>query len=1007
MALIQKSVINKHVKALDKYMLKAAYERFRKFYTNQARLNNILQLKEENYQEGFLREVFVQVLGYTINPDPNFNLTTEFKNFTDARKADGAILLEGKAVAVIELKSTKTKDLESIKNQAFGYKINQPDCKYVITSNFQKLRLYIETTHDYQEFDLFNMPFEKFKQFYLLLCKDNLLKNLPEKLKNETKLPDVDITEKFYNDYKAFKDRLFDNLVKANPQYAQLTLFRKSQKLVDRILFILFAEDNGLIPPNTISKIITDWETLKKLNKYQPLYDIFKEYFIYLDKGFVFGDWGEIPAYNGGLFSHDELLDKQLLNIPDGLLQNHTPVLSAYDFSSDVDVNILGHIFEHSLNEIEEITAKLKGEELNRTDVKRKKDGIFYTPQYITQYIIESTVGELCTAKRRELNLENPSVSEIHFAQALVLSPEGTQLLSNLNTYKTWLLTLKIIDPACGSGAFLNQALVFLIEEHRIIDDLLVELTGNADIYANSDKSILEHNIFGVDINDESVDIAKLSLWLRTALPGRTLSDLSSNIKLGNSLIDDPEVAGDLAFNWHIQFADIMATGGFDVVVGNPPYGAELAHKDWLKKNYKETAFGTIDSYKFFVQRGTYLVKTQGVLSFIIPDSYLEKEYFKDLREFVSTNFEAVRNIKLGDNIFDEVNLPTAIIRLKNKGFATESFSFLDISAWQTERKHTMQLKAEVFNCTVPNFIESFIVKNSIINTKNTKRLIDLYEQVMGVKVYQQGKGKPKQTTIQKENNVFISNVKSKTFPYPFVSQGIYRYFYSDQNEFINYGEWLAEPRTENIFVQPKIVVREIINPRVFSTYIETPAVVKNIAAVIVAKNKKFDLKYLLALLNSKLISYYIYEQSPKSTNKSYPSFNSRLIKNIPIKLCKNQQPFIEKADLMLSLHNQFQAEKTNFLNTVKENTGIVKITGKLESINELDFAAFKKELLKQKIAFALGSETDQWRNYFNSTVEKINRISRQIAQTDAEIDAMVYQLYNLTAEEVAIIEGV
>ncbi len=129
MSLFQKSVTNKYLKNLDTKKVDKAFENFQKFYGDKLRLANIMQLKEENYQEGFLREIFVETLGYTINPDENFNLTTEFKNLNDARKADGAILKDGKAIGVIELKSTKTKKLESIKEQAFGYKNNQPDCK--------------------------------------------------------------------------------------------------------------------------------------------------------------------------------------------------------------------------------------------------------------------------------------------------------------------------------------------------------------------------------------------------------------------------------------------------------------------------------------------------------------------------------------------------------------------------------------------------------------------------------------------------------------------------------------------------------------------------------------------------------------------------------------------------------------------------------------------------------------------------------------------------------------
>lgn len=187
MSIFQKSVINKYLKTLDIEKVNIAREQFDEFYGDKLRLYNIMQLKEENYQEGFLREVFVDVLGYTINPNTNYNLTTEFKNQVGARKADGAILKEGKATGVIELKSTKTKDLDKVTEQAFNYKNNQPGCRYVITSNFQKLRFYIDNATEYEEFNLFAITkADSDKEFMGL----QTWKNSPEGriLKSDTKI---------------------------------------------------------------------------------------------------------------------------------------------------------------------------------------------------------------------------------------------------------------------------------------------------------------------------------------------------------------------------------------------------------------------------------------------------------------------------------------------------------------------------------------------------------------------------------------------------------------------------------------------------------------------------------------------------------------------------------------------------------------------------------------------------------------------------------------------------
>ncbi len=339
MSIFQKSVINKHLKNLDKNKVEVAYQKFRNNY-NPAKINKIKQLKEEEYQDGFLRDVFVDVFGYILKPDDNYNLAKEFKNQKDGKKADGAILNPDsksgeKAVAVIELKSTKTKDLKSITEQAFNYKNNQPGCKYVIISNFHKLRLYIDYANEYEKFDLFYLQKENFEFLYLLLNTNSIFSYLPLKLKEETKFHEQEISDKLYKNYSIFKRKLFENLINNNPDADKLTLFIKSQKLLDRFLFILFAEDSGLLPPNSISRIIDTFHKLIELYLYKPIYDIYKQYFGFMNigrKGKTNTD--NIPAYNGGLFYTDDLLDS--LKIDDKILIDDLLKLSEYDFKTFV-----------------------------------------------------------------------------------------------------------------------------------------------------------------------------------------------------------------------------------------------------------------------------------------------------------------------------------------------------------------------------------------------------------------------------------------------------------------------------------------------------------------------------------------------------------------------------------------------------------------------------------------------------------------------------------------------
>ena len=173
MTLFQNSVLRNHLTNIEKEPVRQAFVIYKTTFL--PKMENIKTSKEEQYQYGFLDDLFVKVLGYTLNPTPDYNLIVEQKNLSDSKKADGAVLKDGKVIAVIELKSTKTKAMDKIVNQAFNYKHNHPSCKYIITSNFEKLRLYVEHSDKYEEFDLFHLDETRFTLLYYLLSKESLV----------------------------------------------------------------------------------------------------------------------------------------------------------------------------------------------------------------------------------------------------------------------------------------------------------------------------------------------------------------------------------------------------------------------------------------------------------------------------------------------------------------------------------------------------------------------------------------------------------------------------------------------------------------------------------------------------------------------------------------------------------------------------------------------------------------------------------------------------------------
>jgi len=1024
MPLFQQSVVKKYLNDLDKDNLQQRWAVFTSHFHNTTIQQNILNAKEEEYQEGFVRDLFVNVLGYTLNPQPHFNFVLEKKTEADSTRSDGAILQGGKVVGVIELKDTATTDLDKVEKQAFGYKHRHPDCTYVITANFQKLRFYINDAIEYEEFDLFTLTQERFALLWLCLSEQSISKNIPLLIKKESLTQEEAVTKQLYTDYSSFRKKLFYNIVELNPQYSKIELFQKTQKLLDRFLFILFAEDRLLVPANSVRIILVDWEKLKDLDNYVPLYDRFRKYFGYLNTGHE-GKHQDIFAYNGGLFAADEILDH--IKIDDTILHDSCIALSNYDFQTEIDVNILGHIFEHSLNEIEELQAEAAGNAIDKAKTKRKKDGIFYTPRYITKYIVANTVGALCEQKKEEL-----SINEEVFAYRKQKDKKRENLVKLLDDYRHWLLQLTICDPACGSGAFLNQALEYLIAEHRYIDELKAAMFGDAFVLTDLDNEILEHNLFGVDINEEAVEIARLSLWLRTAKKDRKLSSLTDHIQCGNSLIDDPAVAGDKAFNWQKAFPKIFDVSlspskvGFDVVIGNPPYVDIKA----LPKNITEYIFGQFESannrinlFAVFIEKSLAILKKKGAFSFIIPSSLLTQESYKELRKLLLQKTELNNIVRLPNESFGrsagEVKVDTIILTFRLSkaedskveilvyqgfdrineisSFNTNQHLFVNQSDWEKDEN-------SIFRINVNDAVSKIISKIA----EKTEKLIDCADFSLGLTPYDKYRG---HTEEQITNRVFhSSDKKDDTYKRLLAGSDVRRYNVQwGGEEWISYGEWLGAAREQRFFTTKRILIKQIIDwtaKRIWAALTEDELYNTQNAFNLIA-NPDYSTEYLLTLINSKLLSFYLRKKFLEEYKDRFQKILIKDCKEFPIKKISREQqlPFIAKADIMLAKNKELQELKQQLLQLLQSNFPEMKVSKKLEQWPSLGFAELLKELSKQKIKPTLPQQSE-WMNYFEEQKIKALALQTVIDTTDKEIDAMVYALYGLTDEEIKIVEG-
>ncbi len=1024
MPLFQNSVLNKYLKALDHKTIDESYAKFTAYFHNSERQKNIRTSKEEQFQEGFLRELFVKILGYSLNPDPNFNLTTELKNEKGAKKTDGAVLKNGKALAVIELKGTGTKDLDKVNDQAFSYKNHHTECVYVVTSNFEKLRFFIHNAVEHLEFNLFTLTKKEFSVLWLCLQANNLLDNIPLKAKEESVLVEENITKNLYKDYAQFKMELWQNVCKNAPQKNQLLLFKKTQKLLDRFLFIFFAEDSGLLPPNSIPRMVDRFDQLIELDAYKPLYEIFKQYFSYIN----IGRKGKTPqddifSYNGGLFKPDEEIDNFIID--DDLLKKHVLKLTAYDFESDVDVNILGHIFENSLNDIENVRAMLEGKEIDKSKSRRKKDGVFYTPKYITKYIVDNTIGKLCEEKKAKLGI----IDEEYTKDRRNRKKETLKKLdASLQNYRKWLLNITICDPACGSGAFLNQALEFLINEHAYIDELNAQLLNVSIVFQDVSNHILERNVYGVDINDESVEIAKLSLWLRTAQRGRKLTSLNNNIKCGDSLIDDPDFAGEKAFNWQKEFPKVFAEGGFDVVIGNPPYvdikGLDNKLVNILFNSYSTTE-NRINLYSIFIEKGHELIKKMGFLSFINPNSILMNSSYTKIRKMLLDDMTTI--VKLPDHVFEDAIVETIIFEFRKKISSptvntivyrkSEKINFVDnLLANSVAKSDWKENIGWTFNIFI-NPMQSSVLKKA---SSNSLDLVDIADFSLGITPYDKYKGHSAELIKSKQ---FHSYTKESKCYKPLISgTNIQRYHVSDDiTEFIKYGDWLGAQREERFFTSPRVLIRQIVSgdpPRIYAGFTEKPLYYTQIGFGIIPKDNTISAKSLLAIVNSKLINFY--------HKFSFLDLEKELFQKILIANCKKfpiHKSILEKPKYFDQIIDQIIQIKESFLinnnlltSLLKSKYNNISINKKLQKWHELEFSEFFNELEKARKKAAKDNGTEylklslseeaEWMQYFSEQKQKASELKQQIQQIDKQIDQMVYELYGLTKEEIEVVEN-
>ncbi len=757
------------------------------------------------------------------------------------------------------------------------------------------------------------------------------------------------------------------------------------QQTIDRIIFLRIAEDRSVEPYGNLKN------TLKQGDDYQNLFSIFKE---------------ADEKYNSGLFDFKKDKISKTLSVDNKVLKTIITELyypeSPYEFSV-LPVEILGSAYEQFLGK------QIKVDKAHRAHIEekpevRKAGGVYYTPQYVVEYIVKNTVGKL---------IEGKTPKEIS--------------------------KLKIVDPACGSGSFLIGAYQYLLDWHKNYysdngkpgkgkkDN---PLTPEGNLTTGEKKIILLNNIFGVDIDVNAVEVTKLSLLLK-CMEGETqvsianqtklfnervLPTLDDNIKSGNSLVDTDFYDNQLdfgeekkikPFNWQKGFPEVFNVkrptanqdfkkqfekvkklqqdtddlldkyivndpsqgygnySGFDIVIGNPPYGALFSDNElnYFKIRY-QTAVWRGESYLIFIEQGLKLLKPNGLLGFIIPDTLLNLGFTQPARELLLRNSKLQEIIGLPSNVFSGAVVDT-IILLTEKSEYTNKFhtsnvwvkSFgkkQSITAIENPQKEFYIKTKDWFEQNAFNLQTDNIERKMLLKIEAVKSTVnDIAEMYSGIKTYEVGKGKPAQSEKTRNERPFTSEKRIDKTWLPFYDgKHIGRYeLLWDSNNWIKYGEWLAAPRNPENFEDEKILIRKIIAKTLIATFIPETSYCNTLLFVLKLKTTGYSYKGILAILNSDLIGWYFRKKFQISDDDTFPQIMIRDILQFPI-------PAIDK----------------------KIDAELNKLVDQLLLLNNE-----KSETKLQT---------------------KISQLESKIDYCESRINEIVYQLYDLNEEEIKLIEG-
>lgn len=910
--------------------------------------------KINSYNEAQTRNEFIEPLFECLGWDMrNYSFENEVttEESVSGGRIDLAFRINGIPKFFLEAKSMKSDlSVTAYATQAINYSWNK-GVDFAVLTDFESIKVFYAQTESKNLLDklIFEIPvteyLEDFERLWLLskpAFSEGLLGKYAEQ--HAKMLKKLTVNDHLFNDLKRIRELLTKSFSIWNKNVDRVTLEEGVQRIIDRLVFIRVLEDKKL-EPSILRPLVREW--LNSGRKRQ-LFSLLIEKFRELDE-----------IYNSNLFSKHACEDWEEYDdaIKDSIAILYGHDLFEYDFKQ-IPLDILGGVYESYLGYVSQNPV----EEDNKSNwrEKRKSQGIYYTPKYIVDYIVQNTLGEVL---------------------------KTTKSIAELNR-------IKVLDPACGSGPFLTEAL-------EMINDKYKDFGRAGDQYTKSE--ICLSNIYGVDLDPQAVELAKLNLLIDILDTKGKLPDLTANIRNGNSLIEDDKIAGSLAFKWHEEFPDIMKSKGFDIIIGNPPYIKEYTNKLAFDGLHSDPYYqGKMDIWTLFACRAIDLLKDGGYFSFIAPNNWLTNAGASIFRNKILSEGQIIEFVDFGDfKVFEDAGIQTMIFvfrkgtpkkiyqttyaKITDKNIREEVVSLLLQSNLKTANEgiSKFDMATDPKKLVGKNIVFSNQTSGDILTKIESKKNFELTEKEVAQGIVaapdkyfivhdlsefnsaERNFIKPfytstaKYTCFQPTSHIFYlsnKNFSGKNIDdYPNIKKHFDRFKKILKEAKIKYGTpskpyfYLHREREEKFFQRGAKIVGQARTA--FPKFLFTGDEYYGSRAMNFIKTDRINLKFLTGLLNSRLVYFWLKNKGKQLGDLL--QIDSGPLLNIP--LVKPDEKIQNESALLMDKVSVVYRE----LHSIPENS-------------------------------------DKWRSHKN-----------EIKKLEGAIDQIIYKLYDLTPEEIKIIEGI